>query len=277
MLDLTRTPDDLLAPTQAVVKTALAAVPQLSPNDLMIVGARCRDILHGALGHTFVTTATLDLDLALALSSWDAYRSLARAFPKASDSGICYRINGLAVDLLPFGAVEDPDGVVEPPPRRETMSVWAFEEIYAAASQLRLIDDLAIQIPTVAGYAAAKLGAWLDRCEYGQYKDASDLALAIFWYSESPAVQTRLYETPSGQEVLVAEDMDVRLASAHLLGADVATTIGPTRLNELHSRWPGDRDALVRELRIRGQSQWPSEPGRRSTLVDALTRGAAAV
>jgi len=48
LLDLTRTPDDLLAPTQAVVKAALAAVPQLSPN----------------VGHTFATTATLDPDLA---------------------------------------------------------------------------------------------------------------------------------------------------------------------------------------------------------------------
>lgn len=97
----------------------------------------------------------------------------------------------------------------------------------------------------------------------------------MYWYSESTAVQIRLYETPEGQEILVSEDMDVRLAAAHLLGVDVATTIGPTRLNELHARWPGDRDALVRELRIRGQNQWPSDRERRGALVDALTRDTA--
>lgn len=95
----------------------------------------------------------------------------------------------------------------------------------------------------------------------------------MFWYSESVAVQTRLYETTEGQEVLLAEDMDLRLAAAHLLGVDVAETIGPTRLAEFHNRWPGDRDALVRELRIRGQNHWAAEIARRNILIEALTRG----
>jgi len=47
----------------------------------MLVGALCRDVLHRRLGHTFTTTATQDLDLGLALSSWESYLSLAAAFP----------------------------------------------------------------------------------------------------------------------------------------------------------------------------------------------------
>ncbi len=46
----------------------------------MLVGALCRDVLHRRLGHTFTTTATQDLDLGLALSSWESYLSLAAAF-----------------------------------------------------------------------------------------------------------------------------------------------------------------------------------------------------
>ena len=77
----------------------------------MVLGAGCGDILHAALGHSFATAATSDLDLALALTSWDAYRTLAAAFPRIGDSGIRFRIADVNVDLLPFGAVEDPQGV----------------------------------------------------------------------------------------------------------------------------------------------------------------------
>ena len=54
----------------------------------MVVGAGCRDILHSASGHSFTTAATRDLDLGLALTSWVAYRALAAAFPRISDTGI---------------------------------------------------------------------------------------------------------------------------------------------------------------------------------------------
>jgi predicted nucleotidyltransferase len=44
----------------------------------------------------------------------------------------------------------------------------------------------------VAGYAAAKLGAWLDRSEWHEAKEAGDLALVLYWYAESAAVHDRL-------------------------------------------------------------------------------------
>lgn len=72
MLDLTQVPDDFLAPTARVVDAVPSASQWLAPGDVMLVGAWCRNILHHALGHDFQTTATLDLDLALALTSWHA-------------------------------------------------------------------------------------------------------------------------------------------------------------------------------------------------------------
>jgi predicted nucleotidyltransferase len=47
----------------------LAHANELRTEHVMVVGAWCRDIWHHALGHTFATAATRDLDLALALSS----------------------------------------------------------------------------------------------------------------------------------------------------------------------------------------------------------------
>jgi hypothetical protein len=130
----------------------------------MIVGAWCRDILHSALGHTFATAATHDLDLALALSSWDAYRVLTTTFQRVGDTGIRFRIADIDVDVLPFGDIEDPQRLVHPPARGETLSVWAFEEIFAASLPLALSPTTTIQIPTIAG-PSLRFGQTLRLCK----------------------------------------------------------------------------------------------------------------
>jgi hypothetical protein len=66
---------------------------------------------------------------------------------------------------MPFGGVEVPEGIVAPPTRGQPSSVWAFEEIFGASLPLTLSPEITIRIPTVPGFAAAKLGAWLDRAE----------------------------------------------------------------------------------------------------------------
>ncbi len=273
MLDLSKTPDDFLHPIALVVETTLESADALSADDVMIVGAWCRDIHHAALGHQFATTATRDIDLALALASWDAYRDVIASVPRVGETGIRFRISNIDVDLLPFGDVENPEGVVEPPTRGEKLSVWAFEEIFNASLPLALSPSLVVRLPTVAGFAAAKLAAWLDRSEWGEVKDAADLALILHWYAESAHIQDQLYETPRGNAILEAEGVDVPLAAAHLLGIDIATTIGAKRLRELLVRWPGDLDRLSRELELRGGPAWPRDPARRRALLGALTRG----
>jgi predicted nucleotidyltransferase len=273
MLDLTNTPPSLLDPISKVVAAAIDAAEELAADQVMIVGACCRDILHSALGHIFDTAATRDLDLALALSSWDAYRALTAAFSKVGDTGIRFRIADIDVDLIPFGEVEDPAGVVEPPSRGESLSVWAFDEIYASALPITLTDTLTIRVPNVAGYAAAKLAAWLDRSEWHEAKDAPDLALVLYWYSESVHIHDLLYETPIGQDILLAENSDLALAAAHMLGTDVTSTIGAQRRTELLARWPGNAHLLERELQLRGGPIWPYDPQRRLELIAALTRG----
>lgn len=138
MLDLTRVPEDFYEPAARVVETVLEASKSLTAGDVMLVGATSRNILHRALGHTFETTATRDIDLALALASWDAYRALATAFTAVGHAGLRYRIAGFDVDLLPFGDIEDPEGVVEPPSRNVPFNVWAFGEIFATSLPLAL-------------------------------------------------------------------------------------------------------------------------------------------
>jgi predicted nucleotidyltransferase len=271
MFDPTSTPDELLQPIANVLEAALPRAPGLRPDDVMVVGAACRDVLHHALGHRFATSATHDLDLALALSSWGAYRSLATTFPKVGNTGIRFNIAETIVDLLPFGDIEEPEGEAQPPTRSEPFSVWAFEEIFAAAQPLALPTGAAVKIPTVAGYAAMKLGAWLDRSEWLEVKDARDLALAAYWYEHSTEVRDRLYDTDAGNTALLAEEADVPRAAAYLLGIDIATTIGERRLAELITRWPGNLELLVGEFAVPGKAA--AGETRRRDIIDALTSG----
>jgi predicted nucleotidyltransferase len=192
LLDLSRIAEGFLDPIASVVEEMRKQAPAIDPDRVMLVGAWCRDTLHAALGHDFGTSATRDVDLALALSGWGTYELLANAFPRDGDSGVGFKIAGQVVDLLPFGELEDPRGSIVPPTRRDAISVWAFAEIFSGSSPLALSPSLTIRCPTVPGYTAAKLAAWLDRSEWGEAKDANDLALTMYWYVESKHVEGRL-------------------------------------------------------------------------------------
>jgi hypothetical protein len=163
VLDLTRCDPEQLRLVDAVVTDLLARSTQLSGEDVMIVGARCRDLLQRALGYRFDLRVTSDIDLGLAISNWSAYEELTTNLHRVGDTGIRYVIASVPADLMPFGRVEDPPGTVRPAVRRETMSVWGFTEVFRSAPPLLLPGGSAVRIPTAAGYAALKLAAWLDR------------------------------------------------------------------------------------------------------------------
>lgn len=275
MLDLTSITEGFLDPIVRVVEEMLEQVPELDPSRVMLVGAWCRDTLHAALGHDFDTRATRDVDLALALSDWTVYERLAAVFPATAHTGVAFRVAGPVVDLLPFGELEDPAGVVRPPRRDEGIPVWAFTEIFDGAQPLALHSSLTIRCPTVPGYAAAKLAAWLDRSEWREAKDANDLALSAYWYAESTRLCDRLYDTSAGQPFLVAEETDVPRAAARMLGADVADLLGPVRLAELLERWPGNLDMLVQNFVVPTASRQAPPAPRRLEVIEALTRGLA--
>ncbi|HEY0541477.1 MAG TPA: hypothetical protein VGD53_24120 [Actinoallomurus sp.] len=90
---------------------------------------------------------------------------------------------------------------------------------------------------------------------------------------ESTTVHDRLYETPAGNKILIAEQMDIPLAAARLLGSDLVSAIGAERLAELLARWPGDADLLTKEHRLRSGPVWPRTAEQRHDLLGALTRG----
>ncbi|MER7608204.1 hypothetical protein [Nocardioides sp. NPDC127503] len=273
MLNLQRVSEAYLEPVTRVVSEILRHDVDLAPSGIMIVGAFCRDIHHEALGHRTHLRPTNDLDVALAITGWDVYTNVTGHFRKvpSASNDIRYSIAGEPVDLLAFGDVENPTGSVTPPPRKEPLSVWGFEEIHRASLDLSLKPTMTIRLPSVPGYTAAKLMAWLDRSEYGEVKDAQDLALTTYWYAESREIEERLWANEGAEAE--KEGFDVTLAAARLLGQDVATLIGEERLAELQDRWPGDERLLTKAFKPVETIPWTTDAGRTQEIIRALTRG----
>jgi predicted nucleotidyltransferase len=268
--DFSLVPPALLTGLGGVVRNVLSAAPALLSEDVMVIGAWCRDILHVASGHSFPIAATLDLDLALALASWDAYKALVKTLPLVGDSGIRFQIMDQQVDLIPFGTVEDPPGIALPPERTESLGVWALKQVHAAAQPLSVGDGLIVKIPTIAGFAATKIGAWLDRSAWGETKDARDLATVLFWYDQDPHTSWRLYETVQGNAILADQNFDLGLASAQLLGHDVAHLVGPQLAAEVLNKLSQSAGALAIHLQTVRFSQPQT---RRQSLVAAIIKG----
>lgn len=245
----------------------------IHPSDIMVIGACARGIIHSALGHGTALRSTDDVDLALALSSWDDYRPVTTIYPPLGDSGLRYRIAGIAVDVMPFGqALEKPPGVVTPPRRKEGWTVAGFQDVHRSAQHVALEPGgRTVRVPSPAGYAALKMRSWADRTKRHDTKDAQDLALACYWYTESTIVHDELYASDAGQTILLDYDMDQDLAAVALLSRQVTETLSAPVGTELASDWrASDLELLARDFTIASAGRWTADRTRRQEVLEAL-------
>ncbi len=245
MLDFARLDHRLLDDVAEAVHE-LATRAGVDPVGIMLVGARCRDAIHSALGRTTPTRQTDDLDLGIAIASWRQFERIRETFPSIRDNDIAFRIADLPVDIVPFGTVaEDPRGVTRPSPREEDIVVFGFQEVFDRAVPLKLSSGESIRIPQPEGYTLLKVRAWVDRAP--DDKDAKDLAIALDWYAESDIVHNRLY----GDDIHVAESygFDLAQGAARLLGREVRRQLDSRDADDLARRFADlDSRRLAQEL-----------------------------
>jgi len=259
VIDIARAQDMLDAVVEPVA-SVLAEIDSSMPEP-MIVGSVCRDALDLAAGNDpSRLRKTDDLDIAVAVSGWGHFETLTGSLEKVkgTSSTIRYRVGGLPVDIVPFGPpVESPDGVVTPARRLEDpMSVFGFQDVWAAAYSVQLAGPLTVRIPTIPGYTVLKLKAWADRSVLGERKDASDLATAMHWYQQDEEIENRLYE--AGFDHLIAAEHDPREAAVRLLVAEARELLTSERQSELTAVWENlDDDVLVDSLVNSALKGWP--------------------
>jgi predicted nucleotidyltransferase len=263
---MTDSPDydsTLLAWVTPVVTSLADVVPA---EQLMLVGAQCRDLLHWRSCRSVPPRATNDTDIAVALKNWDHFEAIRATFPAVGSTGHRFLIADRAVDVIPFGQVESPTGTTRHPPGNEFMNVHGFTDAYLRADVLPLSGSLTVRIPQPPNYAVLKLHAWLDRSADHNYKDGPDLALAVHWYADD---LDRLYDEPH-QWALRRHDFDLRRAAGALLGHDMRASVSPPEAGVLATRvTEADHDLLAEHFAV-GQPGWPATAATRRPLVDAL-------
>ena len=253
----------IFAAVAPVVGALSGTVPA---GQIMLVGAQCRDLLHWRFGCGSPLRSTNDTDIAVALRNWDQFDSLRERFPSIGYSGHRFRIEGIITDVIPFGGVETPRGISTRPHGTHELNVHGFSDAFERADELPISDEVAIRIPSAAGYAILKTHAWLDRSASYDYKDGPDLALAVYWYAQDPE---RLYEA-ANEWALELHDFDHLQAASALLGEDMRNGLSPDELATLSAGVASaDRDLLAEHFAV-GRPGWPGSGAARRPLVDAV-------
>ncbi len=216
---------------------------------LFIVGAEARDLLLQYVYDLPVHRATNDIDFGVIVESWDEFTKLRddlivdkKFQPHRTMWQRLVHESGLLIDLVPFGNLEQVSGRISwPPDFSIVMSTVGFREAYDNSIEVRVADDLIVNVASLAGLALMKIAAWHER---RFERDAQDLGLIMRHYLAA-GNEDRIYSEQGDCFDLLDEEFDYERASARILGRDVGRLLTDT------SR-PILQQALSREADQRG-------------------------
>ena len=224
-------PSRPIDPAIVAVLRAVHAAAHAQRLDFFIAGALARDIWLDYIYQVPVARLTRDIDVGIQVSSWGEFEGLReRLISDAAFTPDAHRLHrlfmpssGVPLDIVPFGGVEDSERRIAWPPEGETvMSLLGFAEAFRAAPLLELAPQLSVRVTSLAGLAALKLFSWSERGRETN-RDAVDFWMILRNYGDPCHRERLLLEE---DEMLTAEDYDVRRAGARLLGADMGQILG---------------------------------------------------
>lgn len=201
-----------------------------------LAGAMAREVM---LRHVFGRPPgrrTLDVDFGVAMRDWNHFETLKTALVQQGDFKADERKvqrlykDGVVVDLIPFGGVEDAEQNIAWPPEEDiVMRVTGFSDGLKSAVLVRLDTDLVIRVVSIPVLIVLKLFAWLDRKH--EKRDAADIFVMLKYYGDA-GNEDRLYGEEA--DVLEAEGYDFEFAGARLLGKDAGGAISEDVKKHVH-------------------------------------------
>ncbi|NQV09902.1 MAG: nucleotidyl transferase AbiEii/AbiGii toxin family protein [Cyanobacteria bacterium] len=223
----------LPAGVEAVIRAVQAGATQLGLEPLL-VGATARDLL---LVHVFgqrVRRATLDVDFAVALASWQQFEALKQVLIRGhgfqdeprQKQRLIYGVEGegkgMTIDLVPFGGLQvDGNTVAWPPEMDVLMTVTGYTEEQQAAVSVELEPGHEVKVASLPGLAILKLFAWSDRGNRTLGKDAIDLLTLLRSYAEAGTFD-RFTDPDQALEKYLALECNDERTGAWMLGRDCA-------------------------------------------------------
>ena len=193
-----------------------------------VVGASARDIVFSAMFDIPTRRATLDVDFAIRVQSWDEVQALVSkmlsvdSFRQDKRMQQRFMFKGITIlDIVPFGGLEKPPGSIQwPLDDGFIMSTIGFEEAfdYSIIVQLKKNPDLEIKVCTPPGLAILKLMAWHEKYPE-RSKDAKDILFLMEHYIDA-GNDSRIHD--QDKDLMENQDFDYGFASPRLLGRDMA-------------------------------------------------------
>ncbi len=158
--------------------------------DFYLVGAVARNVWMSGINGIAPRRTTADIDFAVLINDKGIYEELKEylireeRFQSTKENAFVLIKDGLEVDLLPFGAIEDEDARVTVEGRGYTsVHVPGFKEVYdIGLPELELEGSHIFKFSTLPGIVLLKLLAWDDRPESRRddIKDISDILNYFF-------------------------------------------------------------------------------------------------
>ncbi len=259
MIDLrdSTEPDVLLA---ARVLAHIDAAAREAGVEYLLVGATARTILSIGLVGRPPERATRDIDIAAAMGSWADFERLAEKLDRRGGSVHSFLVEGVEVDVVPYGGIEGEDRTILWPDDHR-MNVRGLREAVASAETVLLPGGLVIRVPSIPALALLKLLTWWER-RAETTRDAVDLGTMIGWYSSGEYFD-RLYDDEL--DVLARYGFDPARAGACMLGSQMPGLLDEAGVAAL-LRIVGDEDVLAR---LAGDTRLP----RGGELVRAMGEG----
>ena len=195
--------------------------------EFFVIGAASRDILRLYLEADPSPRRTRDLDIAIAVDSWDDFFEISgrlqnRGFRKDPEKKQRFyfcpdKQAEYELDVVPFGGVTAPgEKIYWPPEESPMMSVKGFSSVLKDCVDVTVDDQFSFKIPSVPAFFVLKFDAWLDRHLLND-KDAKDMSFIMANYYLHEITQM------SHMEVLdiLPEPFEPFVAGAYMLAKDI--------------------------------------------------------
>ncbi|MBL7076713.1 MAG: nucleotidyl transferase AbiEii/AbiGii toxin family protein [Kiritimatiellae bacterium] len=256
----------LLNPIEPERKSTLCRVAEVasgSGTPLLLCGAFARDVLFWNMHGIETRRETLDIDISVQITSWEAYerfgrRLLEQGFKNPYEhhpEKFRDEQTGHELDLLPFGELAEDGKTLIWPTDNSPWSVVGFQDAFENALYLGLQDgvrEYRIRLVSIPALVMLKIVAAHDRPKDRYKKDSTDIGFVIEKYTQA-GNKDRLKTPPHG-EIMRLTNGDLDMAAAALLGRDLAGMVCEDTREYLlglleHEVTSGSRCYLARGLR----------------------------
>lgn len=196
---------------------------------------------------------TKDIDFAVMVSSFHDYDKIkddliVKGFnPVKNPFTLFHPEYNAAIDLLPFGQIEEND-TVNFEQRETIMNVLGFKETLAEPSVVLLNDVLTVEVPPLHGMVVLKLIAWSDRPEI-RGSDLEDIFRIVKHYYD--VVGESIFDEYS--DLLDSDPFDEKLIAARVMGR---------RISPILKRSAKLRDRVMSVLQENSSEAWKSGIGK---------------